>query len=68
MKKIKNRNWHAVNAQFRSSAGAIPDKKKEVSKTICRTNTNITCLIWEDCPCPEKCKEECIDFLLVDDD
>ena len=32
----KPRNWHAVNAQMRNSAGAIPDRKKERSRKACR--------------------------------
>lgn len=35
-RKSKSRNWHAVNAQFRGSAGAIPDEKKEQDKKECR--------------------------------
>jgi len=36
-KKIKIRNWQAVNAHFRNSAGSIKDKKKEQTKKSCRT-------------------------------
>ena len=34
--KIKVRNYQAVNAWFRSNAGAIPNKKKERNKKLCR--------------------------------
>ena len=30
------RNWHAVNAQMRNSAGAMSDRKKERSRKACR--------------------------------
>ena len=35
-KAKKPRNWLAVSAWFRKSAGAIKDKKKEKSKKQCR--------------------------------
>ena len=35
-KKIKERNWIAVAAHFRSGAGTHKDKKKESSKKACR--------------------------------
>ena len=34
-KKIKTRNWQAVNAHFRK-AGAMKDRKKESNKKACR--------------------------------
>jgi len=41
MKKKKDktkqpRNWLAVHAHFKSSAGAMKDKKKEADKKACR--------------------------------
>ena len=36
-KRIKIRNWEAVNAHFRSSAGSMKDKKKDKTKKSCRT-------------------------------
>jgi hypothetical protein len=36
VKKVKARNWHAVNAKFRNSAGSMKDKKKETKKKWCR--------------------------------
>jgi len=40
MKKKPNkpRNWLAVRAHFRSSAGAMKDSKKEEKKNLCRSN------------------------------
>lgn len=35
--KIKIRNWEAVNAHFRNSAGSMKDKKKDKTKKSCRT-------------------------------
>jgi len=35
-KKIKTRNWLAVQAHFRTGAGSHKDKKKEDSKKACR--------------------------------
>ena len=35
--KIKVRNWQAVNAQIRNSAGSMKDKKKDKTKKSCRT-------------------------------
>lgn len=35
--KIKVRNWEAVKAHFRNSAGSMKDKKKDSSKKSCRT-------------------------------
>jgi len=35
--QIKIRNWEAVKAHFRNSAGSMKDKKKDKSKKSCRT-------------------------------
>lgn len=34
--KIKVRNWRAVDAHFRSSAGNMGDNRKKESRTACR--------------------------------
>jgi hypothetical protein len=33
---ILPRNWHAVNAQMRNSAGSMGDEKKKQDKSKCR--------------------------------
>lgn len=35
-KKSKQRNWLAVDAQFRNSAGAMKEKRKNTDKNKCR--------------------------------
>ena len=35
-KKVKERNWIAVAAHFKTTAGAHKDKKKEASRKACR--------------------------------
>lgn len=35
-KSKKPRDWNAVNAWFRTGAGAMKDKKKSASKKACR--------------------------------
>jgi len=35
-RKVKERNWIAVAAHFRSGAGTHKDKKKERNKKACR--------------------------------
>lgn len=39
-KKIKERNWIAVSAHFKTRAGAHQDKKKQASKKACRKKYN----------------------------
>jgi hypothetical protein len=36
--RIKTRNYHAINAHMRSSAGSMKEKSKEKDKYICRNN------------------------------
>ena len=35
-KPRKPRNWNAVAAHFRNSAGAMKDKKKKADRDVCR--------------------------------
>jgi hypothetical protein len=69
-KPRKPRNWQAVNAQFRTSAGAIPDQKKEEARTACRSKVEEEdegpepapiCKVWGTCHHPELCKDRCWD-------
>lgn len=51
-KPKKPRNYHAVNAQFRNSAGAIRSKKRELNKYKCRDRIEIECECdEEECDC-----------------
>ena len=40
-KVLKERNWIAVQAHFKTGAGSHGDKKKQDSKTKCREKINI---------------------------
>lgn len=48
-KKSTVRNWHAVDAHFRNSAGPMSNKKKKKDKCICEELVNLP-PVWEDFP------------------